>query len=488
MIWKLPGNLKSTNKLVPVILSGGSGTRLWPLSRECFPKQYLNLSEDNKYSLLQNTYLRLIGLKSLERPLIICNEEQRFTVLEQMREINIIPKSIILEPFGRNTGPAIALAAIKASQKNEDPYLLILSSDHQIRNTTEFKEAIKKGLLLANKGNLITFGVPPSHPETGYGYIESDEELNENIKYSPIKRFIEKPSKELATKFLQNKCFTWNSGIFLFKASSIINEFKKFELETLNYCKESLKKSILDLNFTRIHKDSFSKCKDKPIDIAIMEKTKIGFVLPFNVGWDDIGSWKTIWENSKKDKNGNFLKGKTIVKETNNCYIRSENRLVVGIGLENIIIIDTNDAILVADRNSSQTLKEVVKELEKSNLKEGKFNQKMYRPWGNFTSIVNGATWQVKRIEINPKASLSLQMHQHRSEHWVVVDGTAKVEINEKKSILKENESTYIPLGAKHRLSNPGDIPLIIIEVQSGDYLGEDDIFRFEDNYGRSNH
>ena len=471
--------------LIPIILSGGRGTRLWPLSRESYPKQYLNLDEKNNLSLLQNTYLRLKGLNNLKDPIIISNEEQRFIVAEQMREINTNPDAIILEPFGRNTAPAIALAALRALNNHNDPTLLVLSSDHKIEDEKVFKQIIERGFKEANSGRLVTFGVVPYGPETGYGYIKSYEELSEERPSSKIKNFIEKPNLDLAKKLINDKHYSWNSGIFLFKASIFLEELEKFEPQIIKACDESLKKGVTDLDFLRINEDEFQKCPNKSIDIALMEKTNLGSVLRLNCGWDDIGSWKSVWKNSKKDKEGNSLKGKIIIEDTKNCYLRSEERLIVGINLNDIIVVETNDAILVANKDSVQKVKKTVEVLNESNLIEGKHHKKSFRPWGSFTNIEKGGSWQVKRLEIKPKASISLQMHQKRSEHWIVVDGTAKVEIDGNTSLLEKNESKYIPLGSKHRLSNPGIKTLILIEVQSGYYLGEDDIIRFKDIYGR---
>lgn len=473
--------------LIPIILSGGSGTRLWPLSRESYPKQYLKIEEKNNFSLLQNTYLRLEGIKYLRDPIIISNEEQRFIVSEQMKEIEVKPNSILLEPFGKNTAPAVTLAALKALTNNDDPILLVLSSDHKIEDEDKFRQVIKKGIKEAINGRLVTFGIIPCAAETAYGYINSYEELSEKRPSSKIKRFIEKPNIKLVEKFIQDKHYSWNSGIFMFKASVFIKELEKFEPKIIKTCNEALKKGVKDLDFLRINEEIFKKCPDKSIDIALMEKTNLGTVFILNCGWDDIGSWKSIWKNSKKDKKGNLLKGKVLIKDSENCYLRSEERLIVGINLSDLIVVETNDAILIANKDSAQQVKETVRVLNESNIKEGKDNKKCFRPWGCFTSIERGNSWQVKRLEIKPKASISLQLHHKRSEHWVIVDGTAKVEIDGKTSILRKNESTYIPLGSKHRLSNPYETPLIVIEVQSGSYLGEDDIIRFEDIYKRSN-
>lgn len=472
-------------KLQPVILSGGTGTRLWPLSRECYPKQYLKLDEKNNFSLLQNTYLRIKELSDLELPIIICNAEQRFIAAEQMREINIQTKSILLEPTRRNTAPAITLASLCTFQKNEDPILLILSSDHLIKDNKKFQASIKEGIKHALEGKIITFGVTPTSSETGYGYIESKDELSSKTNSSEIIKFIEKPDKKTAQKLISNKHFSWNSGIFLFKASTLLKEIKKFQPDLLELCKKSLKNSVSDLNFTRINREYFSKCANIPFDTAVMEKTNLGIVVKLNAGWDDLGSWDSVWKHSKKDENGNTLKGRAIIKDSKNCYLRSEDRLIVGLDINNLIVIETKDAVLISSKESTQSVKEVVNDLLKKNIAEGKENKKVYRPWGQYTSIVEGPTWQVKRLEIKPNGCLSLQMHKYRSEHWVVVSGKAQIEIEGAISFLGENESIYVPLGSKHRLSNPGEKDLVLIEVQSGSYLGEDDIVRLDDVYGR---
>jgi mannose-1-phosphate guanylyltransferase len=471
--------------LIPVILAGGSGTRLWPLSRTSFPKQYLNIDEANQYSLLQNTFLRLKGLKNLMDPIIISNEEQRFIVAEQMREINVTPDSIILEPFGKNTAPAIALASLKTTKNNKDPILLIVSSDHQIEDEHNFRKVIEEGIEHAKNGRIVTFGITPDSPETGFGYIETFQELSINVTSSKVKRFIEKPDLDSAKVFSKDKHFVWNSGIFLFKASTILGELEKFQPTMLQLCDKSLKDGEEDLDFFRINPKSFQQCSSLPIDLAVMEKTNLGTVLALNAGWDDIGSWRSVWENSKKDENGNATKGKVFLEKTKNCYVRGEERLIVAMDINDLIIIETNDALLVSNKESSQKIKKVVQKLSKANFNEVDQNKKSYRPWGSFTSIEKGDSWQVKKLEIKPKSSISLQLHNHRSEHWIVVRGIAKVEINEKTSVLNKNESTFIPAGSKHRLSNPSEKTLVMIEVQSGDYLGEDDIIRFEDKYGR---
>ena len=483
-------NLNITSKknldLIPVILSGGSGSRLWPLSRESYPKQYLKLDEKNNFSLLQNTFLRSKGINNIKQPIIITNQEQRFIVAEQMREINVNPNSIILEPVRRNTAPAITLAALKAIKKNQDPILLILSSDHKVDDSESFRKTIINSCLKAEEGRLVTFGITPNRPETGYGYIEAFEELSEGNPSSKIKRFIEKPDFAVAENLIKDRHYFWNSGIFLFKASSFLKELEKYEPEIIKNCNEALKKSLKDLDFIRVNENFFKKCPNISIDNALMEKTNLGTVFSLNVGWDDIGSWGSVWENSNKDKKGNTVNGKIILNNSNNCYVRSEDRLIVGIDLNNLIVVETNDAILVSDKESTQKVKKIVQIMNENNFEEGKNNKLNYRPWGSFTSIEKGATWQVKRLEIKPGASISLQLHHKRSEHWIIVNGTAKVEIDGEVSFLNKNESTYIPVGSKHRLTNSGDIKLILIEVQSGNYLGEDDIVRFEDFYGRT--
>ena len=471
--------------LQPVILSGGTGTRLWPISRFSLPKQYLCLDDNNKYTMLQNTYLRLNNINNISPPVIICNEEHRFIVAEQMREINISPKSIILEQFGRNTCPAILLSALMMEKECIDPILLVLSADHKITNKDNFSNSIEEGVKYANNGKIVIFGVSPTNAETGYGYIESYEELSEINTSSKVKKFIEKPNLSIAKQFLIDKHFSWNSGIFMFKVSTIIKEIERLDPEMLRICKDSLIGGDKDLNFQRLNNEIFSKCPSSPIDISVMEKTELGIVIRMDCGWNDLGNWQSIWKDSQKDLNKNTSIGKVFLKNSKNSYLRSESRLLVGIGLDNLLAIETDDAILIANKDSSNSIKDLVQELEQENFSESNTNSKVYRPWGNYKTISQGSTWKVKKIEINSNASLSLQLHKHRSEHWVVVNGIAQVEIDQKHIILKENQSIYVPLGSKHRLSNPGNNLLTLIEVQSGKYLEEDDIIRFDDIYGR---
>ncbi len=477
---------KNQSKIIPVILCGGIGTRLWPLSRKSFPKQFLSIGSLNEKSLLQNTQKRLEGIENLIEPILICNREHRFIVAEQMREIMINPNSILLEPFGRNTAPAILLAAFKSLEIENNPHLLILSADHQIHNDKKFRDLIEIGMSYSEKDKLVTFGVIPRSPEIGYGYIKSEKPFNlQNIEGINISKFIEKPNLETAKELIKDKSYLWNSGIFLFKAKTIINEIKRLNLEIYEACRKTFENSVMDLDFQRLDEKSFEFCPNISIDNAVMEKTNKGIVLPLDAQWSDIGSWKSLWENSNKDSNGNVIKGNVITQKTENCYLNSEKKLLVSLGIKDLVIIDTDDATLVADKNQSENIKDLVSELQIKKIKEVNSHKKGFRPWGFYLSIMEDKRWQVKMIHVNPGAKLSLQMHHHRAEHWVVVRGTAEVEIDGNKLILSENESTHIPLGSKHRLSNLGETHLELIEVQSGSYLGEDDIIRFEDLYGR---
>ena len=473
------------NQIIPVILCGGIGSRLWPLSRESFPKQFISIFSENK-SLLQKTIERSRGIKNIKNPILICNESHRFIVAEQMREINTEPQSILLEPFGRNTGPAITLAALKSLEEYENPSLLILSSDHIFNNDKSFLESINKGIKYLEKGHLITFGITPTSPHTGYGYIESEKQLDiKSCKGERIIKFIEKPDLKHARELIKDKRYSWNSGIFLFKSKTILKEIKKYSPDILNTCNLSMHNKNYDLDFQRIDKEIFRKCPNLSIDICVMEKTEKGIVVPLDAGWSDIGDWDSIWENSKKDKNGNVKKGKIVLSETKNCLFKSDNKLAIGLGVEDLIVVDTEDALLITKKNNSQAVKNIVEDLKEKNFREIKENKKVYRPWGFYISSIEDKKWKVKLIFVKPKESLSLQKHQYRSEHWVVVSGKATIEVNDNKFYLSQNESTYIPIGAKHRLSNQGSEPLLLVEIQSGSYLGEDDIIRYADNYGR---
>ncbi len=475
-------------KIQPVILSGGSGTRLWPLSRESFPKQYLPLNSSSNFSFLQRTQKRLDGFKNIEDPIIICNEQHRFIVAEQMREININPKSIILEPFGKNTASSILIAALKVLEDKEDLLLLILSSDHEIDDSNEFRCTVERGIEVALNNNLVTFGIIPTYPATGYGYIKTSNLKKNSIdKILDIVKFIEKPPLDQAKQLLKDESILWNSGIFLFKASTLIQEFQKYQPDLIKFCQESLKYSKIDFDFQRLEANSFGKCPNMSIDVAVMEKTLKGKVLTLDGGWRDIGSWSSLWESEEKDKEGNVILGDVFFENVNNSYIRSEKRLLVAMGIENLIIVETSDAILITSKKETQNIKSIIEKLNKRNRNEIKSHKKIFRPWGYFLLIESEKNYQIKKIFVKPKASLSLQKHNYRSEHWIVLDGKAHVENGLNKFLLEKNQSTYIPLGVKHRLTNQEDFPLVIIEVQNGSYLGEDDIIRYDDDYGRNN-
>ena len=476
-----------TTPLIPVILCGGTGTRLWPLSRASYPKQYWALWGKGDETLLQQTQQRLEGIDGLDSPLLICNEDHRFIVAEQMRQIGIEPNAILLEPMGRNTAPAVAVAALQATARGEDPLLLVLAADHVIKDADRFRAAIDAGRNAAEEGRLVTFGIVPTAPETGYGYIEASESLDGSaLTPLPIARFVEKPDQATAKQFLASGRFTWNSGMFLFKASAMLAELERLAPEVVSCCRAALEQDVEDLDFLRLEREAFAKCPSIAIDVAVMEKTQLGSVLPLSAGWSDVGSWSALWDTAERDEDGNVLRGRVINEGSRNCYLRSEHRLVVGLGIENLVVVETDDAVLVADRSQAQNVKTIVKQLEADGSREGKAHRKIYRPWGHYTGVVEDSRWQVKRISVKPGASLSLQMHHHRAEHWIVVSGTAVVERDGETELVGENQSTYIPLGCKHRLTNPGRIPVELIEVQSGAYLGEDDIVRFDDVYGRS--
>ena len=475
-----------TKRILPVILCGGTGTRLWPLSRKTFPKQYLSVRGENSFSFLQETLERIKLLDDYDEPLIICNEEHRFITAEQLRKMDIKPKSIILEPLIRNTAPAIAISALDSYMNKNDPILLIMPSDHQIKDKNIFIKAIQKATNVASQGKIIAFGVSPNNPATGYGYIKSYEPFEKDIiKPYKIEKFIEKPDKEQAQELIKDKRFSWNSGIYMAKASTLISEIRKFNPEIISYCTDSLMQKVIDLDFKRIEKKSFEKCPNISIDKAIMEKTNLGMVLPLNANWSDIGNWKSYWENTEKDKNGNILIGDTLQISSKNSLIGSFSRLTIALGIEDLIIVETNDAILVAKKDFAENVRDIVQQLKIKKRKEGEENKKNFRPWGNYLTIEESLNWKVKVIEVKPGASLSLQLHHKRAEHWVVVEGIAQVEIEGEKFLLNTNQSCYVPLGHKHRLTNPTQNNLIIVEVQSGKYLEEDDIVRFEDNYGR---
>ena len=474
------------NNLVPVILCGGQGSRLWPLSRKNYPKQFLNLNSKSDNSLLQQTLQRLQKIKDLTDPILICNESHRFIVAEQMREINVTPSSIILETIGKNTAPAITLAALKSLETKTDPILIVLASDHLIKDKEGFLKSLNSAINIAERNRIITFGIIPKSPETGFGYIESSENLDlKTLEGKEIKRFIEKPEKKLAESYLKNNRYSWNSGMFVFKSSVILRELEIYAPEIIESCKNSLKNYVNDLDFIRLNETEFSKCPSVSIDVAVMEKTKIGTVVPLDAKWSDIGSFKSLWEYEDKNDKGNLIQGNVFLKNVKDSFFKSEDKLLVGFGVEDLIAINTFDATFIAKKECSQEIKELVSEMEKNCVEEVSENKKGFRPWGNYLSIAKDKRWQVKIIVVNVGASLSLQKHHHRSEHWVVVQGTALVKIGEIENVLYENQSAFIPVGVKHQLSNAGKSVLRIIEVQSGDYLCEDDIVRYEDKYGR---
>lgn len=466
--------------ILPVIMVGGTGSRLWPLSRELYPKQFLTIQGSD--SMLQTTVKRLNGLEH-EPPLLICNDEHRFIVSEQLRLINQNNSGIILEPVGRNTAPAIAVAALKAMQNKQDPLLLVLAADHVIADVKAFHHAVKQAKPFAEKGKLVAFGIVPTHPETGYGYIKA---IQSTADAYAIEAFVEKPNVALAQSYLESGDYYWNSGMFMFRASVYLEELKKFQPDIYAHCSEAVHAMTPSFDYVSLNKEAFTTCPADSIDYAVMEKTANAMVVPMSAGWSDIGSWAALWENFEKNAEGNVEQGDVISLETTNSYMRSDEKLVVTIGLDEVVVINTKDAVLVAAKNKVQDVKKVVELLNKQGRPEAKIHREVYRPWGKFDSIDQGMRYQVKRITVQPGEKLSIQMHHHRAEHWVVVSGTAKVTNGETTYLLAENQSTYIPIGVVHSLENPGKMPLEIIEVQSGSYLGEDDIVRFEDRYGRS--
>jgi mannose-1-phosphate guanylyltransferase/mannose-6-phosphate isomerase len=469
--------------ILPVIMAGGKGSRLWPLSRELYPKQFLTVS--GELSMLQQTVARLTGMEH-SAPLLICNEEHRFIAAEQLRLGGFPHSGIILEPVGRNTAPAIALAALQAlknAEQDEDPILLVLAADHLIEDTSAFQTSVSKALPFAKDGKLVTFGIVPTVPETGYGYIKAGQPQGDAFT---VAQFVEKPDLNTAQDYLASGDYYWNSGMFLFKASRYLEELKKHSPEILLACEESMQESTPDMDFVRVDIEAFQRCPDDSIDYAVMEKTVSSMVIPMDAGWSDVGSWSALWEVSEKDENNNVIKGDVIAVNSANNYLHSNNKLIAVVGIDNLVVVETKDAILVAHKDQVQDVKTIVNHLKAVGRTEHKIHREVYRPWGKYDSLDIGNRDQVKRITVKPGAKLSIQMHHHRAEHWIVVSGTAKVTNGDKTILLTENESTYIPIGQVHALENPGVLPLELIEVQSGSYLGEDDIVRFEDRYGRT--
>ncbi|MFY0655532.1 MAG: mannose-1-phosphate guanylyltransferase/mannose-6-phosphate isomerase [Neptunomonas phycophila] len=465
--------------MLPIILSGGSGTRLWPMSRSSFPKQFLSLNSNQ--TMLQETVLRL---GNVEEVAVICNEDHRFLVAEQMRSIHQ-KCSILLEPVGRNTAPAIAIAAIEAAKAGkENEALLVLSSDHVIKDTDAFKKAISAAEPLVAEGNLVTFGIVPNKPEVGYGYIKAGSSVGE---YGfAVAEFVEKPNAETAQEYLDSGSYYWNSGMFMFTAKRYLEELKAYRPDILAACEAAMAETQSDLDFVRVDKDAFTNCPDESVDYAVMEKTDKAVVIPLDAGWSDVGSWSALWEIKDKDINGNVFEGDVIAHSTNNSMVVSNERLVATLGVDDLIVVDTKDALMVAHKDAIQDVKQLVNSIKDAGREEHKVHREVYRPWGKYDSIDNGARYQVKRITVKPGEKLSVQMHHHRAEHWIVVSGTASVTCGENTFLLSENQSTYIPLGEVHCLENPGKVELELIEVQSGSYLGEDDIVRFVDQYGRA--
>jgi mannose-1-phosphate guanylyltransferase / mannose-6-phosphate isomerase len=467
-------------KVVPVILSGGAGTRLWPLSREMYPKQLLALT--GKQTMLQETALRLKAITGALGPIVVCNEAHRFTVAEQIRALDVQPAGILLEPLGRNTAPAVALAALQALSIDPDATLVVAPADHVIRDARKFQQAADVAVALAQHDKLITFGIVAHAPETGYGYIRRGPGDGPAF---PVAQFIEKPPLDVAQQFVASGDYYWNSGMFVFKASRYLAELSSFAPDILAACTAAFQAAKTDLDFVRIDKAEFMKCRSDSIDYAVMEKTKDAMVLPLDVGWSDVGSWSSLFDALPSDEEGNVLQGDVMVFDTHGCYVHSTSRLVAAVGMEDHIIVETKDAILVAPKDRVQDVKDLVAKIKKSGRTESALHREVFRPWGSYDSIDNGERFQVKRLSVKAGGVLSLQMHHHRAEHWIVVQGTARITCDDKTFLLSENQSTYIPIGATHRIENPGKVPLHIIEVQSGSYLGEDDIVRFEDNYGR---
>lgn len=467
--------------LIPVIMSGGVGSRLWPVSREMHPKQFLPLA--GELSMLQQTLNRTSDLAA-GAPMVVCNEEHRFMVAEQLRQVGLQAAAMILEPEGRNTAPAVALAAIQAVATDPDAVLLVLPADHLIQDVPAFVAAVGKAMPQAEQGKLMTFGVVPSSPETGYGYIKCGESLGSDLYQ--LERFVEKPDEPTAQQYLDSGDYFWNSGMFLLGAAAYLEQLEALAPDIRSHCDRAMAEAVRDMDFVRPDADIFKQCPADSIDYAVMEKTSLGGVVTLDCGWSDVGAWSALWEVADRDVDGNAYSGDVILDDCSNSYFRSDSRLIAATGVDNLVVVETADAVLVADRNKVQDVKRIVNLLKAQDRPEASLHARVYRPWGSYESLIVSDRFQVKRIVVTPGQTLSLQMHHHRAEHWIIVAGTAEVTCEDKVFMLGEDESTYIPLGHKHRLANPGKIPLELIEVQSGTYLGEDDIVRFEDVYGRS--
>jgi mannose-1-phosphate guanylyltransferase/mannose-6-phosphate isomerase len=497
----VPFCARSNASVIPVILSGGSGTRLWPLSRELYPKQFLPLTGGDR-TLLQSTVERISGFPGAGSPVVVCNEAHRFLVAEQLRSISRDAAGILLEPVGRNTAPAVALAAL--SQAEPDAVLLVMPADHVIRDVAAFHEALASGLEQAEAGALVTFGVVPEAPHTGYGYIRADRAgasslvpgtskkstrhqapgIKNNSSF-PVLEFVEKPDLATAERYITSGDYFWNSGMFLFRASTYLEELGRHAPDILEACRAALAGQERDRDFIRVDGEAFTRCRSDSVDYAVMERTDRAMVVPLDAGWSDVGSWASLWEVGDHDEAGNVFHGDVLAEGVRNTFVHAEQRLVAAVGVENLVIVETGDALLVMDKDRTEEVKGIVNRLRDAGRDEVQVHRRVARPWGTYECIDAAERFQVKRITVKPGAKLSLQMHHHRAEHWVVVRGTARITRGEEEFMLSENESTYIPIGVKHRLENPGRIPLELIEVQSGAYLGEDDIVRFEDTYGR---
>jgi mannose-1-phosphate guanylyltransferase len=461
--------------ILPVIMAGGSGSRLWPLSRTHYPKQFLSLTSN--HTMLQDTILRLDGIEH-QAPFIICNEEHRFIVAEQLRADAISHSGIVLEPVGRNTAPAVAIAALHAVKNGDDPLLLVLAADHVIKDQQAFQASVNKAVIQAELGKLVTFGIVPTAPETGYGYIKQGQPLDENS--FAVERFVEKPDLETAQGYLAGGDYYWNSGMFLFRASAFLAELNTHRPDILIACQDAHSSSYPDLDFIRLNRDLFELCPDESIDYAVMEPTDKAVVVPMDAKWSDVGSWSALWDVNDKDQYGNATRGDVLTDGTTNSYIYSQNKLVATVGVDNVIVIETKDAVLVADKNHVQDVKNIVNQLKACDRKEHVEHREIYRPWGSHDAIAEGQRFHVKQVKVKPGERTAIQKHYHRAEHWVVVSGTARVIKGDEEFLLSENQSTYIPIGVPHAIENPGKLPLEIIEVRSGSYLAEDDVVRIE--------